>query len=149
MARFEGEVRETFTLPADLERARDHFADLETIAKHYGALESYEVIDDTTIRFVLEKQAQKGVSYQGIYTCRYTKVGDDRLEWSTVASDNMWSTGNARFVAQGERTRVEYFQRIETEMPVPRLLGKVVKPIVGKLIADGVRSYLDRMKRAL
>lgn len=149
MARFEGEVRETFTVPTDRASARDHFGDLETIAAQYGALERYEIIDASTIRFVLEKQAAKGVSYQGIYTCTYTKSGDDRLEWKTTASDNMWSTGHARFIAQGDATRVEYYQKIETEMPVPRLLGKVIAPIVRNKIAGGVREYIARMRRAI
>ncbi|MFT4702596.1 MAG: carbon monoxide dehydrogenase subunit G [Bradymonadia bacterium] len=147
MARFSGEVRESFVVAVSPEEAIAHFGDLETIARNYIGLQSHELVDDETIRFLLEKQSDKGVTYQGRYTCRYIVPRDGRLEWSTVESTNMWSTGHASFRAEGGGTRVEYFQKIETEMPVPRLLAKLVGPIVKRKIADGVRDYIQAMRR--
>lgn len=149
MARFAGEVRETFSLPVPAETAAAHFADLETIAANYVGLERHEILGDGHIRFVLEAQSDKGITYQGRYDCRYTLDTPTRLTWATTSNDNMWSTGHATFRDAGDGCRVDYYQKIESEIPVPRLLAKVVKPIVNRKIAEGVREYIGRMKAAL
>ncbi len=149
MPRFAGNYRETFTLDAAAEDAMRHFGDLETIARNYGDLLEHEIIDEERIRFVLVPKSEKGVTFQGRYTCRYYFPQDDVLVWETTETDNMWSTGRARFIAEGGRTRVEYQQRIETEMQVNRILGKLISPIVTREINNGVRDYLERMRRTM
>lgn len=149
MPRFSGEYRETFVVRAPLEKARDHFADLDTIAANYGGLVKHEKKGDDTLYFLLKPKAEKGISFQGEYTARYV-VDGDVLRWSTVDGKNMWSEGTARFVREGDdRTRVEYHQRIETEMSINRLLAKIASPIVSREITNGVKQYLQRMRNAL
>lgn len=149
MPRFSGEYTETFTLNHPIERCKAHFADLETIAKHYGALDSHTIADGE-ITFVLEPKSEKGVTFNGKYRAVYEFTSDDVLEWRTVETKNMWSTGRARFTALGDdRTRVEFRQHVETDMEVNRLLAKVIKPIVTREINAGTRGYLDRMRAAL
>jgi hypothetical protein len=90
-----------------------------------------------------------GVTFNGKYACRYTWDGDT-LTWTTTATQNMWSTGRARFVRLSDtRTQVVYSQRMETEMQVNALLAKVIAPIVNREIAKGVGGYLDRVKESL
>ncbi len=149
MARFAGEVRETFSLPVAAEDAAAHFGSLEAIAANYVGLERHELLGDDHIRFILQAQSDKGITYQGRYDCRYTLETPTRLRWETTSNDNMWSTGHAAFRADGSGCRVDYYQKIESEIPVPRLLGKVVAPIVNRKIAEGVRDYIARMKASL
>lgn len=150
MPRFSGEYRETFTLNAPIDAAKAHFADLATIAANYGGLVSHEIHDEHEITFVLEPKSEKGVTFNGQYRCRYEFTSDDTLEWKTVSTANMWSTGKARFTAVGDdRTRVDFTQHIETEMQVNKLLAKLIKPIVAREINGGTKGYLDRMRAAL
>lgn len=150
MARFAGDVRESFTLPVSAEDAATHFGSLAAIAANYIGLQSHEIIDAETIRFVLVPQSDKGITFQGRYTCVYTLESPTRLTWRTTSNDNMWSSGRAVFQSTGTSScRVEYTQRIESEIPVPKLLGKVVAPIVNRKIAEGVRDYIAAMRASL
>lgn len=149
MPKFSGEYRETVTVNAPIEVAKAHFADLKTIARNYGDLQSHEIHDEAEITFTLVPKSEKGVTFHGQYRARYEFDGESRLTWRTVDTRNMWSTGSATFSAAGpERTRVAFVQKIETEMQVNRLLGKVIKPIVAHEITKGAREYLARMAKS-
>lgn len=150
MPRFEGEYKETFTVDAPIDVAKKHFGDLDTIAKHYGDLQSHEKVDDETLSFVLTPRSEKGVTFHGKYTAKYEFTSDDTLEWKTVKSDNMWSKGKAVFKSLGDnKTQIDYWQHIETEMQVNRLLAKVIKGIVRSQISAGVGAYIKRMRAAI
>ncbi|MEY3013369.1 MAG: hypothetical protein RIT45_2104 [Pseudomonadota bacterium] len=147
MARFSGEHHETFRLEAPPERAAAHFGDLDMITRHYGPIERAEQLDADTLRLTLQDKGMKGIRYQARYTVRYERT-PGLLRWRTIESDNLWSEGEARFSAEGTGTRVDYRQRIETEIPVPRLLAKMAEGIVRNEIVGGVQAYLGRMRAA-
>lgn len=147
MARFSGEHQETFRLPAAPATVAAHFGDLSMIVRHYGPIERSEILDPDTLRLTLQEKGMKGVRYQAKYTVRYER-GDGFLRWKTIESQNLWSSGEARFLPDGDGTRVEYRQLIETEIPVPRLLAKLAEGIVQNEIVGGVRAYLGRMRDA-
>ncbi len=148
MPKFTGEYRETVTVNAPIDKVRQHFGDLPTIAANYGDLQGHEIHDEAEITFTLIPKSEKGVTFNGEYRARYEFKGENRLTWRTVDTKNMWSTGSATFSeAGGERTRVEFVQKIETEMQVNRLLAKVIKPVVSREITKGAKEYLARMAR--
>jgi hypothetical protein len=149
MARFAGEYEESFVVDAPAERVRAHFGNFDAIAANYGGLLRHQKIDASTMHLVLEPRSEKGVTFNGEYTCRYSWPNESTLTWETVKTANLWSQGRAVFTADGpNRTRVQYQQRIECEMQVNALLGKVVAPIVSLQIRNGVKTYLERMRRS-
>ncbi len=148
MPKFNGEYTETFTLNAPIEACKAHFSDLETIAANYGGLVSH-TIDGETITFVLEPKSEKGVTFNGKYSCIYEFTSENLLEWRTTKTENMWSTGSAKFTAVGDQTRVQFRQHIETDMQVNRLLAKVISPIVTREINNGTKGYIERMRSTL
>lgn len=150
MPRFSTEYHETFTVPVPLARARDHFGDLETIAKNYGPLESWKKLDDTRLHLKLVPISDKGVTFHGEHVCTYARDGENRVTWRTTESKNLWSRGEARFVAEGpDRTRVEFSQTMDVEMQINAILAKVVAPIVNHRTRKGIAEYLDRMRATL
>lgn len=149
MPRFAGEYDETFEVPAPLEVAKAHFGSLDAIVANYGPIQSSRKIDESTLEITLVPRSEKGVTFAGKYACRYTWDGDT-LTWNTTVTQNMWSSGRARFSRIGDtRTQVVYSQRMETEMQVNSLLAKVIAPIVNNEIRKGVKEYLERMRRSL
>jgi hypothetical protein len=149
MPRFAGEYDETFEVAAPLDVAKGHFGSLDAIVANYGPIQSSRRIDPDTLEITLVPRSEKGVTFNGKYACRYTWDGDT-LTWTTTATQNMWSTGRARFVRLSDtRTQVVYSQRMETEMQVNALLAKVIAPIVNSEIRKGVKDYLERMRRSL
>lgn len=150
MPRFSGEYEEQFEVPVSIDRAKAHFGDLDTIIANYGPLQAHRKVDAETLELTLIPRAEKGVSFAGKYTCKYTWPSENVLKWETLGQGNMWSTGRAEFSAVGDsRTRVSYSQTMETEMQVNSLLAKVIRPIVNTEIKKGVRDYLGRMRATL
>jgi hypothetical protein len=150
MPRFSGEYEETFTVDAPIERVTRHFSNVDTIVANYGPLKGHQRVDDMTVTLTLVPRSEKGVTFAGEYTCRYTFPSANTLQWETIRTTNMWSSGKADFIAEGpNRTRVVYRQRIETEMQVNALLGKMISPIVSSEIRSGVKSYLERMRKSV
>lgn len=149
MARFSGTHRESFTVDRPVDAVQAHFSDLDMIVRHYGPIERSEKLDADTLRLTLQEKGAKGIRYQAIYTVRYERGTPGLLRWTTIQSDNLWSSGEARFAAEGPgRTRVDYQQTIETEIPVPRLLAGMAEGLVRSEIVGGVKAYLGRMRAA-
>jgi hypothetical protein len=150
MPRFRGTYEETFTVATPPEVTRAHFASLEAIVANYGPLRSHRMVDHETLELVLVPQADKGVEFAGAYTCRYVFTSENVLEWSTIRTENLWSSGRAVFrAAPGGGTTVAYSQQMEAEMKVNALLGRIIAPIVSGRIRDGVKTYLQRMRASL
>ena len=150
MARFAGTYDETFTVNVPLDRAKEHFGDLDEIAKAYPDLKSHEKIDDKTLRFRLNPKSALGMTFAGSYDCIYEFKGDSKLVWRTVGSDaNIFTDGWMEFSSVGDKTRVVYHERMECEIPINRLLAKALKPIVDRDIAGGCKEYLVRIRKSL
>jgi carbon monoxide dehydrogenase subunit G len=150
MPRFSGEYDEQFEVGLPVDKVKAHFGDLDTIVANYGPLQAHRKLDPETLELTLIPRAEKGVSFAGKYSCKYTWPSENVLKWETVGTGNMWSNGRAEFSAVGDsRTRVSYSQRMETEMQVNSLLAKVIRPIVNTEIKKGVREYLGRMRSSL
>jgi len=150
MARFAGEYEETFTVDAEVEVAKQHFGSPEQIAKNHGDLERWEDQGEGKIHYVLKPKSEKGVTFNGVYTCQYGFASADVFEWKTVGSGNVWSSGSIHFAKAGEgRSRLIYKTRMECEMQVNRFLAKMIKGIVSREISKGSKSFLDRMRSSL
>lgn len=149
MARFSGSYSETFSIDAPIDVVAAHFGNLDQIVANYGPLQKHQKIDANTLYLLLEPKSEKGVTFRGEYTCRYTYPDPHTLEWKTIDNKTLFSNGRARFVSEGpNRTRVEYSQTMEAVMEANFLLAKLIPPIVSREIAAGVKAYLDRMRRA-
>lgn len=149
MARFSATYDETFTVPVSPEAALAHFTDIDTIGAHYGPVEEWKKVDDSTLYIRLKPQEHKGVRFLGQYTARYTRTGGDAMRWDTLGGGNMRSTGHATFKARAGGAEVSYHQTIEVEMEVGRLLAVAIGPFVTMGVKAGVRDYLERMRGAL
>lgn len=148
MPKFTGKHTETFEVDASVEDAVAHFGDLETIAANYGNLQSHEILGGGRMRLVLNPRSERGVTFSGRYTGKWTVEGD-RVSWASEPGDNMESHGSAQFTDVGGRTRVRFEQNMTCDMQVNRLLAKIARPIVERHIATGVSEYLERMRAAL
>lgn len=150
MPRFSGEYQETFTVDVPLESAKKHFGDPEVIAKHHGEPKRWEQTEPGTIHYVMVPKSEKGVTFNGEYTCKYEFTDDNAFAWRTVGAGNMWSNGSAKFTAVGDsKTRITWSQSMECEMQVNRILAKMIKGIVSSQIAKGSKEFLGRMRSSL
>lgn len=150
MAQFKGEYQESFVIEAPLERAKAHFSDLETIASHYGGLESWSQ-EGQTLRVVLSPKKVMKATYQGRYANRYSFPAENVLEWQSAGEGNADVSGRAEFVPVDDtHTRVNYRHAMTCDVEgVGRLVGKAISPVVVREIRNGVAGYLERMRTSL
>lgn len=151
MPRFTGTYDETFTVNVPIERAREHFGDLEQIAKAYPDLKSHETLDDKTLRFLLNPKNALNMTFQGKYDCKYEFVSDNKFVWKTIGTGaNIFTDGRMEFSSVGdEKTRIVYHETMECEIPINRLLAKALKPIVNRDISKGCREFLVEIRKTL
>jgi hypothetical protein len=147
MARFEGTVKESWTCGCSSEAARAHFLDLGAIAAATVGVDRAEVVGEGRLRIVLAAQQHGPYRFQPDYVIWYRREGDD-VVWTPV-SGNLSNTGRARFFDTGAGARVEIEQSIGLELPIPSLAVGLVRPVVDRMLAPGVRDWQQRMVRAL
>ena len=148
MAWIDGTEEQTFVVRADREAVAEFFCEPANFKACLGQLESAEEVEPGVWHWVLEEKAEKGIKFQGDYVVEYTRDGDT-VEWHT-REGNMKSEGVTRCKALGDgRTEVYYRETIATDLPIPRLMAKIFKPIVAREIRGGVGDFLDRSKAHL
>jgi hypothetical protein len=82
-----------------------------------------------------------------VYKVKYELISDLKFQWSTVETENLWTSGSTVFKALGDaRTEITWTQHMECEMQVNRFLAKVIKGIVSREIAKGSKGFLKRMR---
>ena len=151
MARFSGSYEETFTVDVPIEKAKAHFGDLDMIVSCYPSVQRSEKLDDKTLRLELVPQSAMGVTFAGKYDVKYEFTSENVLIWKTVGSGaNIFADGRAEFSSLGEsKTRIVYRDKMDCEIPINRLLGKAIAPIVNRDVSNGVKEYLNAIRSKL
>jgi uncharacterized membrane protein len=148
MAWIEGTHEETFVVDAPHEEVAEFFCDPAKFQEALGQVESAEETEEGVWHWVLEEKAEKGIKYQADYTVKYERDGDT-LTWHTLEG-NMKSEGKTVVTdLGGGQTEVEYKETIATDLPIPKLMAKVFKPIVAREIAGGVGDFLEKSRELL
>lgn len=149
MAHFQGEHRETFHVAAPIEKAIAHFSALDRIMRHRQAeAERITQPEPDVLHFLMKARSAKGASFQAEYSCRY-RVDGHRFVWKSEGKSNMAVEGSAQFSVEGGRTRVDWVETVEAELPVGVVLGKLLGPIVAFEMRRGMKEYVENMRREL
>jgi uncharacterized membrane protein len=150
MTWIEGTAKKTFEIHAPIERVYEFFITPALIAQGFDDLERKEFVDESTTRWVYKKRKQKGITFQPECTVRYSGNGKDQIQWEPAGPGTMRCSGSARLRAKGpDLTEVEYHERTETDLPIPSLLAKAIRPLVAKELQHGVFAYLNRARALL
>jgi uncharacterized membrane protein len=144
MAWVDGEERRVFVVNAPYEQVVAFFCDPAQFKDAFSEMERAEEIETNVWQWTLREKAEKGIRFTGTYRVKYTREGDT-LRWSTLEG-NMRSSGTTTFRDLSGKTEVTYHESLATDLPIPGLMAKVFKPIVGREIASGIGKFLDRGK---
>jgi carbon monoxide dehydrogenase subunit G len=143
MAWIEGTEEQTFVVDAPYQDVVDFFGDPATFKECLDQVESAEETEGGVWHWVLQEKAEKGIRFKADYTVKYEMTGEGRVQWHTLEG-NMRSEGVTECSEVGEdRTEVRYKETIATDLPIPKLMAKVFRPIVAREIRKGVGSFLD------
>lgn len=150
MAWIDGTERRTYDIEAPIDKVYEFLTNPLVRKDAILDIERFEKIDDATCRWIMREKREKGITFRGDYTVRYEGNGRDRAQWGTVGTGTMRTRGSASLRAKGPTTtEVRFEEKIESDIPLPSLMAKVIKPIVAREIRAGVQGFLDRMKTKL
>jgi carbon monoxide dehydrogenase subunit G len=147
MAWVKGKEDRSFIVDAPYDDVVEFFCEPANFRAAFSQMEQSEEIEEGVWHWTLQEKSEKGVRFQGIYTVEYQRDGDS-IEWAT-REGNMKSSGSTRFDDLDGTTRVHYEETLEVDLPIPRLMAKVFKPIVSREVSGGIGDFLDEAKSIL
>lgn len=150
MASFRGSIDEHFTTPTAPARVREMLLDTERWKRLQDELQTATELAPGKLEIVLKEHQHGPTRFQGRYTARWTAEGDTVI-WRSVPSPtgNFEVSGSATVTQRGAGSAVLWRESVTADIPVNRLVAKVVAPIADRMMARGLRGYLDRLRADL
>lgn len=148
MAQIEATETQTFEVKAPLKEVYAAFSDPEIIKQNFVGLEKAEVGEAGVVRWILKEKADKGIRFKGDYTVKYEGNGEDRVTWQSLEG-NVGTRAEVLLTDLGSRVKIRYSETISPDLPIPKLMAKVFKPIVAREVRKDLTAYVDNVKRYL
>lgn len=142
-------VNKTFDVNADVDRVFDLLANVPESASHYPNVDKLNDKGDGVYEWVMEEIGVGGFSHQVIYASKY--VGDKAagtVEW-TPAGGNSDISGNWKLSDNGNGTTCQFTVNADLDIPVPRLLKGMAKPMVEQQFNGQIDEYIGNLKNTL
>lgn len=152
MAWVSGSAKRTFEIRAPMAQVYEFLTTPDQIVEALEDLERREMFDPSTARFIYKARTEKGVTFQGDCTVRYSGNGTDRVKWEPHGDGpcSLTCTGSAVLREGGPGvTEVTYEENSSTDLPIPKLLARVFRPILAREVKKDVYAYLDRVKAVI
>lgn len=150
MAWIEGTKTQTIKINVPSARVLEYFSTPTQFGEAYVDAESIKHVEDNVYTFTLVEKAEKGIKFQGVYTVKYT-VSEDRVDWTHLGEGNMRTTGSVVILGHDDThgTELTYTETLSPDLPIPKLMARVFKPIVSRQISAGIGTFLERSKAQL
>jgi uncharacterized membrane protein len=149
MAKVEATETSTFTAPVPMEQAHAFFFFPDQIRRARTDLASFTLESEHRVRWILHEKREKGVAFSGDYTVEYRSPRPDLITWQSVAG-NIDVKGEVRLRKVGERsTEIIYTETIAPDLPIPKLMATVFKPIVSRNVRQGISDFIGQVKAIL
>jgi len=152
LAKFPTEVERSITVHASLEQVYAYLWDVVGSSTCIPGLKSCKAVAADTYRFLYRERTTGPLTMTVQYTACYQGNGADRITFAGTdgKGDNTDVKGTIRLQASGrDTTRITLRQMIAPDTPIPRLVQGLIKSLVEREAAEGVRAYLANVKRAL
>lgn len=145
MARFTSEFSHTFRVYAPMDKVRTRLTDLNVIKRFQTTAESITLEDGNVLAFVHRAKSAHNVSFQAQHKTRYTLVSPELFEWKSLEGGNMSVHGQLRFTQEGAQVRLDWLEKVEAEIPVGLILGKLIGPIAQYEMKKGSKEFAEAM----
>ena len=150
MTWIKGRERRQIEIHAPMTEVYAFFVSPARRSEAFDDIQERRPIDEGCERWIMAPRTALKVTVQPDYTTRYTGNGTDTVTWEPAAEGTTRTRGVVRLQPAGDGvTRVDYDETIESNLPIPRIMVRVFKPIVAHEIKKGVRDFLDNAKRVL
>lgn len=152
MAKFPTEVEDSVTVRAGLDRVYAFLADPLAWSDCMPGIDECKKAKGGTVRYRYKERSSGPVSMTVCYTVRYDGNGTDEINFESVAAsgDNTEVRGTIRLKSAGKgSTRVTFKQMAAPDTPIPGFLQGMVRSLVEREAASGIREQLANIKRAI
>lgn len=148
MPRFTSSYSRSFPTRATPEQVQVLLSTPDTWRQHQGEIEQVTVVDAQTFDVVLKEHKHGPATFQGRYRCRWTRTADG-ARWDSEPGANFEVHGRVSATARGAGSQVTWTEQVEADVPVPRLMVRVVRPIAEALMAKGIDRFSKQMQALL
>ena len=145
---FKGQLTHTFTTPASPEQVATLLSDPATWIRHQEEIETTEDLGNNTLAVTLREHTHGPAKFRAVYRCRWQRL-DDGARWDSEDGANFAVHGRVRVRAVSGGSEVTWEESVDADVPVPRLMVRVVRPIAEKLMARGLIRFVQQMNREL
>lgn len=152
MAKFPTDVEDSVTVRAPLDRVYAFLADPLAWSDCMPGIDECKKAKGGAVRYRYKERTAGPVSMTVCFTVRYEGNGADEITFESVgaAGDNTEVRGAIRLKSAGKgSTRITFKQMAAPDTPIPGLLQGMVRSLVEREAANGLREQLDNIKRTL
>lgn len=148
MPRFTGQLTRTFTTRASPPQVTAFLSDPQTWVAHQEEIETSRDLGDGRLDITLKEHTHGPARFQGRYQCTWRSTADG-ARWDSEDGANFVVHGQVRVRATGAGSEVTWTESVEADVPVPRLMVRVVRPIAEALMARGLERFSKKMNAEL
>ena len=150
MTKIPTKTNKTIRVKAPLKKVFDYMSDVTESSKCQPGVEKVEEIDDRTYRWTQKEKDYGPVKFQVTYTLHYDTNDKDRITWKSTGEGNTDVEGGVWLKAIDDKTtEVKVENALASDVPIPRLMKAVAKPIANKELEKTVNAYLENLKKAI
>lgn len=142
-------LNKKFNVGASIDKTFALLANVPESASHYPGVEKLNDQGDGVYEWIMEEIGAAGFSHQVIYASKY--VSDEAagtISWTPVGGNSDIS-GSWALAADGDGTSCTFNVNADLDVPVPRLLKGMVKPVVEQQFGSQTDIYIENLKKAL
>ena len=148
MAKIPATETQTFEVNAPIERVYEAFVNPEIVKENFVGLESAEFVEKDEVRWHVKEKVDKGMRFKGDYTVKYEGNGKDRVWWRSTAG-NIETNAEVTLTQLPNGVRVVYRETLTPDLPIPKLMAKIFKPLVAREVRKDLTRYAENVKRYL
>lgn len=150
-AMVEVSINKQFDVNADIDTVFALLSNVPESASHFPKVAQLVDEGDNTYRWEMEEMAAAGFSHQVIYAAKYHSDKDSgSITWTAVPGvGNSLINGSWALSSNGSGTSLTFTTTGELNVPVPRLMAKMAKPVVTQQFSQEVDTYISNLKNAL
>lgn len=142
-------VNKSFDVNADVSRVFALLSNVPESASHYPSVDKLNDKGDGVYEWVMDEIGVGGFSHQVIYASKYVSDSDaGTISW-TPAGGNSDISGDWKLSDNGSGTTCVFTVNADLDIPVPRLLKGMAKPLVEQQFDGQINQYIENLKTAL
>lgn len=148
MPRFKGHLTRTFTTRARPEQVCELLSNPRTWIDHQEEIEHTEDLGNNTLQVRLREHQHGPAKFQAVYRCTWQRLPDG-ARWDSEDGANFAVHGRVRVRGVASGSEVTWDESVEADVPVPRLMVRVVRPVAERLMSRGIAKFIEQMNAEL